>query len=171
MKTNTPKTTPRIDPILENIAKTKLGISTLREQNSDRLDFHEVGAHAVRNALLAAYKAGRHDARQMTKTNANNALEIGDDLRITKTPHNAIGGWVAGTIAEHNFQALLLPEHADYEYELGESRIYKLWLERIADKTTVANFFRGWDIEPATATARAIVNFLAAGLAELVYHK
>jgi len=53
---------------------------------------------------------------------------------------------------------------------LGDSRISKLWLQRIADKTTVVNFDRGWDHRPANAAAVAIVDFLAAGLAELVYH-
>jgi len=35
----------------------------------------------------------------------------------------------------------------------------------------VVNFDRGWDIRPADATAAAIVDFLAAGLADLTYPK
>ena len=109
-----------------------------------------------------------------TKTNDNNALELGDDLRISKTTRRAAGAgtWVIGTIAGHRFNALAFPEHAECpDYELGDSRISKLWLERLADKTTVANFDRGWDIRPASETAWEIVDFLAAGLADHVYHK
>lgn len=101
------------------------------------------------------------------------ALEMGNDLQITKTTRRASGGgtWVIGTIAGHRFDALVFPEHAECpDYELGESRISKLWLQRLADKQEVANFDRGWDRHPANAAAMAIVDFLAAGLAELVYH-
>ena len=111
-----------------------------------------------------------------------NAAEIGDDLRITKTTRRASGAgtWVIGTIAGHRFDALVFPAHAECpDYELGQSRISKLWLARISPKhtkfgidfTTVANFDRGWDLRPTTETAKAIVDFLAAGLAEHVYHK
>jgi hypothetical protein len=112
-------------------------------------------------------------AKRTNGTRKTNATEIGNDLRITKTTRRASGGgtWVDGTIAGHRFQALVFPEHAEcHEYELGDSRISKLWLQRIADKTTVVNFDRGWDHRPANAAAAAIVDFLAAGLAELVYH-
>jgi hypothetical protein len=112
------------------------------------------------------------------RTNADrpaaDALEIGDDLRITKTTRRAAGSgtWVIGTIAGHRFEVLVFPEHAECpDYELGESRISKIWLQRLSDKTCVANFGRGWDIRPMTEAAQAIVDFLAAGLAEHVYHK
>jgi hypothetical protein len=102
------------------------------------------------------------------------AFDIGDDLRITKTTRRAAGAgtWVIGTIAGHRFDALVFPEHADCpEYELGDSRISKIWLQRLSDKTCVANFDRGWDLRPTTKTAQAIVDFLAAGLAEHTYNK
>ena len=63
MKTNTTKTTARVDKLLEGIALNHLRISTLRAQKSDRLDFHEVGVGSLKDALLAAYNAGRNDAR------------------------------------------------------------------------------------------------------------
>jgi len=64
-------------------------------------------------------------------------------------------------------------EHAECpDYELGDSRISKLWLKRPGRAgRRLANFDRGWTIRPATKTAQAIVDFLAAGLAELVYDK
>ena len=108
------------------------------------------------------------------KRNAENHNDIGDDLRITKTTRRAAGGgtWVIGMMAGHRFDALVFPEHAECpDYELGDSRISKLWLQRIADKTIAVNFDRGWDIRPTTTTAQAIVDFLAAGLAEHIYHQ
>ena len=110
----------------------------------------------------------------MTKSRKRTkACEMGDDLRITKTTRRAAGGgtWVIGTIAGHRFNALVFPEHAEFpDYELGTSRISKLWVQRLADGKTVVNFDRGWDIRPADATAAVIVDFLAAGLADLIYH-
>ena len=110
----------------------------------------------------------------MNTENQNTNGEMGDDLEITKTTRRASGGgiWVIGTIAGHKFNALMFPEHAECEnYELDDSRISKLWLQRISDKTTVVNFDRGWDIQPADATAKAIVDFLTAGLADYIYHE
>jgi|MudIll2142460700_1097286.scaffolds.fasta_scaffold00029_18 hypothetical protein len=42
----------------EAIAKLRLGIDTLREQKSDRLDFHDVGVLSVTHALYDAYQLG-----------------------------------------------------------------------------------------------------------------
>lgn len=95
-------------------------------------------------------------------------------LRITgnKGRQSAGGRWVSGGIAGHTFEALVFPEHAECaSYELGESRISKLWVREQATKRTVANFERGWDIEPTTETAKRIVDLLAAGLAETVFGK
>ena len=101
-----------------------------------------------------------------------NLAAIGDDLVITKqTPRAGVPGiWVIGTIAWHKFEALVFAENAECEgYELEDSRISKLWLQRLADEECVVNFDRGWDIRPTTKTAQAIVGFLAAGLAEHTY--
>ena len=101
-----------------------------------------------------------------------NAAEIGDDLIIARKTRrlSAAGTWVKGTLGGHRFDALVFAEHAECpDYELGDSRISKLWLQSLADHRVVANFDRGWDIRPTTKTAQAIVDFLAAGLAEHVY--
>ena len=100
--------------------------------------------------------------------------EIGDDLRITKTTCQAAGAgtWVIGTTNGHRFDALVFPAHAECpDFELGDSRISKLWIKRLADGKVVCNFDRGWDVRPTTKTAAAIVDFLAAGLAEHTYGK
>jgi len=46
---------------LEEIAKNHLGIPTLRTQDSDSLDFHEVSVWSLKAALEAAYAYGRCD--------------------------------------------------------------------------------------------------------------
>jgi hypothetical protein len=99
-------------------------------------------------------------------------LNLGGDLVITKTSRRASGSgtWVMGTIHGHRFEALVFPEHAmSPDYELGDSRISKLWIQRLADEETVFNFDRGLDVAAEDATVQAIVDFLAAGLAEHTY--
>ena len=77
-----------------------------------------------------------------------------------------------GTLNGYHFDALVFGEHTECpDYELGDSRISKLWLKSLTDHRVVANFDRGWDIRPTTKIAAAIVDFLTAGLAEHVYHK
>jgi hypothetical protein len=96
-------------------------------------------------------------------------LDLGDDLRITKKTRQAAGGgtWVCGSLNGHRFDALVFPEHAENaEWELGDSRISKLWLQRVADKRTVFNWDRGADVSAADPVAAAIVDFLCAGLAD-----
>ena len=59
-------------------------------------------------------------------------------------PIKCAAAHLIGTIAGYRFNALVFPAHAECpEYELGDSRISKLWLERIADRATVLNFDRG----------------------------
>jgi len=110
---------------------------------------------------------------KMKKRNTKpDASAILDTLQITKIkPRKSCGGsWVLGTIAGHKFEALVFPEHAESEaFELGDSRISKLWVRRIDDDATVVNFDRGWDVLPATPRAATIVDLLAAGLAEHVF--
>jgi len=115
-----------------------------------------------------------HEPKEDTMTTDHDDLDIGDDLVITKTTRRAAGAgtWVIGTIAGHKFNALVFAEHADSpDYELGDSRISKLWLQRLADGREVCNFDRGWDIRPTTETAKATVDFLCAGLADHIYAK
>ena len=72
--------------------------------------------------------------------------------------------------ATSHFMRCAFPEHAESEeYELGRSKISKLWVQRLADKQTVFNWDRGMDQPAATDLALAIVDFLAAGLADLIY--
>ena len=52
-----------VDAALAVIARRVLGIPTLEERKSDRLDFHEVSAWGLKDALRQAFRAG-HDAAQ-----------------------------------------------------------------------------------------------------------
>ena len=115
----------------------------------------------------------------MSKKNARttktpNAADLLATLRFTKIERRTTSGgaWATGTIGGHDFQALVFLEHAESEaYELDDSRISKLWLRDQATNTEVANFDRGWDRQPTTDAAKAIVDLLAAGLAETVWGK
>ena len=109
----------------------------------------------------------------MTNTNHDN-LDLGEDLVIAKTNHRPSGGgtWVRGTIRGHLFDALVFPGHAEEaEWEIGQSRISKLWIQRQADKETLYNWDRGLEQAPANQTAQQIVDFLCAGLAEQTFGK
>src|SRR5438046_2750002 len=105
----------------------------------------------------------------MTTHQKHDDLDLGFDLVMTKTTRRLAGAgtWVSGTLHGHRFDALVFPEHAENpDYEIGDSRISKLWVHRLADKVTVYNWDRGQDLPAADQTAAAIVDFLCAGLAE-----
>jgi hypothetical protein len=107
----------------------------------------------------------------MNTTNPED-LDLGFDLEITKTTRRASGAgtWVCGTLHGHRFDALVFPQHADNpEWEIGESRISKLWIQRVADKREVFNWDRGADVPAADHITECIVDFLASGLADFVY--
>lgn len=55
----TKATEKNLDKILLQIAKQHMRLETLEEQKSDRLDFVEVHVSAIKDALMAAYKAGQ----------------------------------------------------------------------------------------------------------------
>ncbi|MCC6322740.1 MAG: hypothetical protein IT438_15030 [Phycisphaerales bacterium] len=98
--------------------------------------------------------------------------EILDDLRITKNEgrRSAGGRWVSGTLARHEFQALVFAEHAENpEYEMYQSRISKLWLRDLLTNEVVCEFDRGWSISPRTQAARHITDLLADGLADHIF--
>ena len=102
----------------------------------------------------------------------NDDLDVGFDLEITKITRQAAGAgiWVCGTLSGHRFDALVFPEHAaDREWEIGDSRISKLFIRRLADKRIVFNWDRGADVPAADELTGAIVDFLAGGLADHIY--
>ena len=55
-----------LDEPFADIASEHLRITTLRTQNSDSLDFHDVAVWQVKSALEAAYHAGKAALRDST---------------------------------------------------------------------------------------------------------
>src|SRR5690242_11815802 len=53
----------QIDDLLTEVARKHLLIETLEERHRDSLDFHDVNVVCVKDALLAAYRAGAEAAR------------------------------------------------------------------------------------------------------------
>lgn len=86
---------------------------------------------------------------------------LDDDLRITKKTRRAAGNgtWIGGALSGHRFEALVFPAHAENpEWELGDSRISKLWIQRLADRETVFEWDRGPGIEAADELAATIAD-------------
>ena len=52
-----------IDARLAEIARTILGLETLETRRSDSLDFHDLAVWQIKQALQAAYEAGRAGAK------------------------------------------------------------------------------------------------------------
>jgi len=52
------------DEIFTKIAKQHLRIETLETRKSDSLDFHDVAVWCIKDALEAAYEAGRKSVRK-----------------------------------------------------------------------------------------------------------
>jgi hypothetical protein len=97
---------------------------------------------------------------------------IGDDLVFARKTRQVsyAGLWIVGTLNGYRFSCLVFSEHAECpDFELGTRRISKLWIKALDGGPTVANFDRGWDVRPTTKTAAAIVDYLAANLADIVY--
>jgi hypothetical protein len=98
--------------------------------------------------------------------------EIGDDLEITRVSRQAAGPgtWVLGRLNGHRFDALVFPALAENPaWELPGSRIAKLWVQRLANQRVVFRWDRGPDVPAADARTAALVDFLAAGLADYVF--
>jgi len=99
-------------------------------------------------------------------------LENGEDIAIKRIEHRQLAGgaWVTGTIQGHRFEALVFPGHAENSsYEIGQSRISKLWVSRERDHETVFNWDRGLDVPANTEEVKGIVSFLCSWVADAAY--
>lgn len=54
----------QLDTTLTQIAKKHLDIETLDTRHSDGLDFHDIAVWCIKDALQAAFEAGKQSARQ-----------------------------------------------------------------------------------------------------------
>jgi len=87
----------------------------------------------------------------MTNANDDVASDLGSDLQITKTTRRASGieTWVSGELHGYRFEALVFPKHAENpEWELGDSRISKLWIARSKTKRRSSTGTAGWTCRP-----------------------
>lgn len=174
--TTTNKTKARQMAAVAEQVRKAFGLETLEDRKRDSLDFHDISVASIRDVIALAFEAGfaaGSGAPAPFKYDPADPGAMLDTLEITKKTGRPTGGtWVKGNIAGHAFEALVFPEHAtDAAYELDDSRISKLWLQEHFTHTEVACFDRGWDRQPTTDAARAIVGLLAAGLAETIFGK
>lgn len=89
---------------------------------------------------------------------------------VERQPGGGAGVWVKGRVAGHRFEGLAFPGHADQpEHGLGRSRLSKLWVQRLSDRAVVFSWDRGADVPAVDAAATAVVDFLAAGLADRAF--
>jgi hypothetical protein len=80
------------------------------------------------------------------------------------------GVWVAGWIYGYYFNALVFNAHAkNPAWELFDSRISKLWIQRTRDRRVMYNWDRGLDVPPAGSQSKAAVGYLAENLADVVF--
>lgn len=102
-----------------------------------------------------------------------NDLDLNLEITRVRDRDHAGGTWVSGRIEGFRFDALVFAEHADNpEYEIGQSRISKLSVQRLSDRKTVFNWDRGMDVNAADGSVeQAVVGFLCDGLAEFVFGK
>ena len=96
------------------------------------------------------------------------------DLTITKISNRnrtAGGSWVQGKINdEYRFDALVFADHADQEsFELNQSKISKLWIQRLSDRKVMFNFDRGLDVSAVNTEVQVVVDFLCEGLSDSVF--
>lgn len=155
--------------------RAMLDLETLADRRRDSLDFHEISVANIRAIIEMAFAAGLDAAAgKPVPTIDADPEAVTASVRITsqvaRGKHTA--QWVKGTVASFKFECLVFPEHAESEsFELGQSRISKLWLSDAITGRPAASFDRGWDIRPTSTLAGAAIDALAGGLAETVFGK
>lgn len=97
--------------------------------------------------------------------------EIQDAFRIEKTQKNLRGGiWVTAECLGYRIQALVFAKHTDDPaFELGTSRITKLWIQRICDRKEMYNWDRGLDHACEEPNVESIVDAVASSLADIIF--
>lgn len=161
-----PATTDR-DAVIASIAKAHLGLETLESRHQDRLDFQDHSCMAIRDALRAAFDAGRRSTRR--PTHAQVAV-VGDLILTSAKPKHMSPSWATGRVGDFRFSAKVYAENAAYaSYEIGHSRISKLDLRRLDTDAVAYAWDRGLDTPAVDAAAQAAVDTLTTHLADHLY--
>jgi len=157
------------EAIIAAIAQSHLGLETLESRHSDRLDFQDHSCMAIRDALRAAFEAGKQVARQRTANTlaAQPTVIAGGIILTSAKPAIGCGDWVHGRVGAFRFAAKVYPEHALVpSYEIKRSRISKMELRRLDNGALAYAWDRGLDVAATDAAAQRAVNLLAAHLAD-----
>ena len=90
----------------------------------------------------------------------NKAKNVEIEVIGTKQASNT---WTmaTATVAGQTYQIQMVRFDEPSHYGIGEGRISKLYVAD-ADRQMLANYDRGWDKRPATATGQAIVDAITA---------
>ena len=164
----TPATAPtERDAVIATIAQVHLGLETLESRRMDSLDFKEHGCVSIRDALRAAFDAGKKSARRPTRK----PTAILGNLVVTRPmPKDGTAGWTTGRIGAFRFDAKVYAEHASVSsYEIGRSRISKLELRRLDTDAVAYAWDRGEDVPAADAAAQTAVDTVCERLADHLY--
>ena len=169
----TPNAAPsEVDVVIATIAQTHLGLETLESRHQDRLDFQDHSCLAIRDALRAAFEAGKQTARRRAGGSPIVPPTViqGDIVLTSPMPTDGCGAWAKGRIGTFRFEAKVYPEHArEPSYEIERSRISKLELRRLDTNAVVYAWDRGLDIAATDAAAQEAVDRLAKHLAHHLY--
>ena len=160
-----------IDAILATIARTHLDLETLESQHLDSLDFREHACWSIRDALRAAFEAGKEASRRRAGSPpVAPPTVIHGDIIIDADPKAERTGWTTGRIGAFRFCAKVFAEHAlQASYEIGRSRISKLELRRLDTGAVAYNWDRGLDTPATDAAAQQAVDRLAKYLANHIH--
>jgi hypothetical protein len=162
-----PATAHDLDAIIMSIAKHHLGLETLESRHQDRLDFQEHSCTAIRDALRAAFTAGRQSMRARP---AKRSALVADIVLTSAMPKTASPHWATGRVGAFGFCAKVFAEHAVYpSFEIGRSRISQLEVRRLDDDAVVYAWDRGLVMQATDAEAQAAVDTLATHLADHLY--
>ncbi len=168
----TPTAAPsEADAVIATIARTHLDLETLESRHSDSLDFKDQACWAVRDALRAAFEAGKQAARRRVGSPpVAPPTVIKGDIIINADPKAARMGWTTGRIGAYRFCAKVFAEHAlEASYEIGRSRISKLELRRLDTGAVAYNWDRGLDTPATDVAAQRAVDRLGKHLANHLY--
>jgi hypothetical protein len=110
-----------------DIARTHLGIGTLRVRGRDALDFHDVSVGNVQRALAAAFEAGRASASQPTGTARHTGPPVthgavhGGPVRVTGCATTSWHSTPRGVVYIHDDDGLVLALTHQQAARLGDT--------------------------------------------------